>query len=123
MKKQALRRFLIGSLVAAFTLVAAYGQQAHRRGVTSVALADTFTTIDFPGATATQAWGINPRGDIVGFYVRDGVHHGFLLSGDSFTTIDFPDASSTSAYGINRRGDIVGEYTLAGTRHGFLLNG
>ena len=29
MKKQALRRFLITSLVAAFTLVAAYGQQAH----------------------------------------------------------------------------------------------
>ena len=28
----------------------------------------SFTTIDFPGAVFTEAWGINPRGDIVGLY-------------------------------------------------------
>src|SRR5712692_10137583 len=33
MKKQVLRRFLIGSLVAAFTLVAAYGQQALKANI------------------------------------------------------------------------------------------
>jgi hypothetical protein len=49
---------------------------------TSKALAepDTFTTIDFPGATSTIACGINPRGDIVGDYVSAGRGHGFLLS-------------------------------------------
>jgi hypothetical protein len=39
-----------------------------------------FTSIDFPGASGTVASGINPRGDIVGFYVSAGVGHGFLLS-------------------------------------------
>ena len=51
----------------------------------------TFTPITFPGATFTQAWGINARGDIVGFYMDVGnVTHGFLLSGGNFTTIDPP---------------------------------
>jgi hypothetical protein len=40
-------------------------------GAVSTALADgpTFTAIDFPGATSTQAWGITLGGDIAGFYV------------------------------------------------------
>src|SRR5213083_1627484 len=72
---------------------------------TSKALAqsNTFTTIDFPGATATSARGINPRGDIVGVYLRAGVGHGFLLSGGESTSIDFPGASFTGAWGINPR--------------------
>ena len=36
-----------------------------------------FTPIDFPGATATRAFGINARGDVVGTYVAGGVTHGF----------------------------------------------
>ena len=42
--------------------------------------AQTFTSIDFPGAIATDAHGINARGDIVGRYVLAGKTHGFLLS-------------------------------------------
>ena len=40
-------------------------------GAASNLLADggAFTAIDFPGAASTQAWGINPDGDIIGFYV------------------------------------------------------
>ena len=39
-----------------------------------------FTTIDAPGATSTFALGINPPGDIVGFYDdHSGNPHGFLL--------------------------------------------
>src|SRR5260370_27389982 len=71
---------------------------------------ETFTTIDFPGASLTIAVGINPRGDIVGQYMTAGVSHGFLLSGDEFTSIDFPRASFILAVGINPRGDIVGRY-------------
>src|SRR5215472_6172005 len=101
-------------------------------GATSVALADTFTAIDFPGATATFAIGINPRGDIVGNYTVAGHTHGFVLSGDSFTTIDFPGAAFTQATGIDPRGDIVGYYRLAHTTdcvatgpdcHAYLLSG
>ncbi|MDQ6759870.1 MAG: PEP-CTERM sorting domain-containing protein [Acidobacteriota bacterium] len=84
----------------------------------------TFTTIDFPGATATQPWGINTRGDIVGLYTSAGMTHGFLLSGGQFSTIDFPGATETDAFAINPRGDIVGVYTSADkVSHGFLLTG
>ncbi len=82
-----------------------------------------FTTIDYPGAAATQPWGINTRADIVGFYVSGGATHGFLLSGGQFTRIDFPDATGTEVYAINPRGDVGGVYTLAGVRHGFTLSG
>jgi hypothetical protein len=41
---------------------------------------ETFTPIDAPGANDSFGQGINPRGDIVGFYVSAGVNHGFLLS-------------------------------------------
>ena len=89
-----------------------------------LAESDTFTTIDFPGASSTDADAINPRGDIVGNYFIAGVGHGFLLSGGDFTSIDFPAASTTRAFGINPRGDIVGEYDdSAGVTHGFLLSG
>jgi probable HAF family extracellular repeat protein len=38
----------------------------------------TFVQIDFPGATHTEAYGINNRGQIVGFYVDAmGAQHGF----------------------------------------------
>ena len=88
-----------------------------------------FTTIDFPCASDTGAFGINSRGDIVGDYDRD--QHGFLLSKGHFTTIDFPGASATAGRGINREGDIVGLYCLEGTiptlcnrtgLHGFLVS-
>src|SRR5258708_27416344 len=65
-------------------------------GVTSNVLADgpTYTTIDFPGAATTLAWGINTRGDIVGGYLNaDKSDHGFLLNGGQYSTIDFPGAT------------------------------
>jgi hypothetical protein len=83
-----------------------------------------FTTIDFPGAAFTGAYGINPRGDIAGRY-RDaaGVTHGFLLSGGQFSSFDFPNSTFTGSAAINPGGDIVGRYTLAGVTHGLLLVG
>jgi probable HAF family extracellular repeat protein len=40
-----------------------------------------FVTIDYPGATATNANGLNSRGDVVGSYVDStGKTHGFLLN-------------------------------------------
>ena len=38
------------------------------------------TTIDVPGAALTEAFGINPEGEIVGSYVNATGTHGFLLS-------------------------------------------
>src|SRR6266481_3727134 len=79
------------------------------------------TTIDVPGASSTQAKGINPEGDIVGEYSNATGTHGFLLSKGNFTTIDVPGASITEAAAINFKGDIVGTYFASG-RHGFLLS-
>lgn len=71
----------------------------------------SFSRIDVPGARATQAWGINAGGDIVGTFVdADFVQHGFLLQGGNFTTIDFPGADGTDARGIGPGGEIVGNY-------------
>jgi hypothetical protein len=52
----------------------------------------SFTTIDVPGASGTNAYEINDSGQIVGSYsARDG----FLDSNGMFTTIDVPGATTT----------------------------
>jgi probable HAF family extracellular repeat protein len=74
----------------------------------------------------TNARGINPQGDIVGYY-RDlyGIPHGFLLHGGTYSTIDDPNGvKGTYARGINACGNIVGFYDDSSfTTHGFLLSG
>jgi len=89
----------------------------------------TFTNIEFPGAVATAALGINDRRQIVGSYSEVGgadvlsTLRGFLLDDGVFTSIDIPDASSTDVEGINNRGQMVGRYIdAAGAVHGFLLD-
>jgi uncharacterized membrane protein len=82
-----------------------------------------FSKIDYPGATKTFVYGINPAGEIVGAYDDATGEHGFLLRNGAFTSFDYPGASWTDAYGINPQGDIVGQYGLAdSTTHGFLLS-
>ncbi len=88
-----------------------------------------FSSIDYPGAVLTNAQGISPGGDIVGFYTDTlGKQHGFLLSNGNFSSVDFPGATLTNARGISPDGDIVGSYsTSVGTQppptiHGFLLS-
>src|SRR5882724_1776035 len=86
----------------------------------------TFTPIDVPGASATLAYGINNKGQIVGYYSLPGQNawHGFLYAAGAFTSLDVPfsDATNgTQAYGINNKGQIVGGYSYAnGEVHGFL---
>jgi len=85
----------------------------------------TFTSIDFPGATSTQAWGITLSGDIVGFYVSaDKATHGFLLSRGQYSS--FPGAAFSELSGISPRGDLIGDYaatlTGSGPHHGFVLS-
>jgi hypothetical protein len=86
----------------------------------------TFTAIDFPGSSQTEAFALNDAGAVVGAYMLNGVQHGFLLTGSpsppvNFQTIDFPGNTGTRAIGINNAGQIVGDYVDAnGVRHGFL---
>jgi probable HAF family extracellular repeat protein len=84
----------------------------------------TFTQIDFPGATFTEANGINNRGQIVGLFGdAGGVFHGFLLEDGAFTQIDFPGAPQTLPNDINDRGQVVGVFGASLLdAHGFLLH-
>jgi len=47
----------------------------------------SFTTIDVPGAIFTQAEGINPAGEITGFYCDDSTCHGFPAEQESMRRI------------------------------------
>ena len=90
-----------------------------------IAFAQTFTTIDFPGATDTQPTAITPSGIIVGRYTSaDGNLHGFVLTAGRFVSIDVPNGSQTEVNWMNASGDMVGDYTGADGRiHGYLLSG
>jgi probable HAF family extracellular repeat protein len=89
----------------------------------SVAPSAAQTTLDYPGAVATVASGINDLGTIVGsYYNSDGSEHGFLYDGKTFTGFDYPEAAWTEPAGINQAGDVVGYYGYAtdNLMHGFL---
>jgi probable HAF family extracellular repeat protein len=84
-----------------------------------------FITLAFPGASMTQAFGVNDSGEVVGSYTtgsgNSAVTHGFVWRGGTFATVDIPGASSTTINGINDENDLVGFYTDAkGNTDGFL---
>jgi probable HAF family extracellular repeat protein len=74
----------------------------------STALGDSFTfqTLDFPGSSFTQAFGINSSGEIVGALSSGG----FVYNAGNFSNFDVPGSTHTGAKGINELGQIVGEY-------------
>ncbi len=83
--------------------------------------------IDIPGASRSDAFGINNANDPndvrhVGTYTVGGVDHGFVHTpAQGVKTFDFPGAQHTRAFGINDAGEIVGEYVdSSGKTHGFL---
>jgi probable HAF family extracellular repeat protein len=84
----------------------------------------SYATIDPPGSTDTQAYGINNAGQIVGVYGQYDL--GFLLSQGTYTTLYPPGATNanTSAYGISNSGQIVGNYysSVDQESHGYVLN-
>jgi probable HAF family extracellular repeat protein len=84
----------------------------------------TFTLFDVPGTLATNAFGINNRGDIVGYSDEaDGTRRGFLRRNGRLTTIGPPGSDTSGARGINVRGHIVGSYYGEDEAfHGFLYD-
>jgi probable HAF family extracellular repeat protein len=76
----------------------------------------SFTRIDVPGSTSTQAYGINDSSQILGVVAG----HGFLYSDGTFTAIDYPGAY-TVPHGINDSGQVVGSF-YDGANHGFLYS-
>jgi uncharacterized membrane protein len=85
----------------------------------------TFTSVDFPGATFTTAFGINNHGDIVGAYFIEPPRHALLIKAGQFIPLAPTTILGTNfsqARDINDRGEIVGEFIGDdGFFHGFLL--
>ena len=86
-----------------------------------------FQTLDVPGASATQAFGLNDHDEVVGAYTdgtgSSAVMHGFTWTpGRGFVSVDDPHGIGTSTInGVNDAGDLVGFYVdAAGNTDGFL---
>ena len=89
------------------------------------------TTLDFPAASDTYAFGINESGTVVGYWdVLDAggnvlAYHGFIWENGGFTEVNFPGSGDTAALGINARGDIVGLWDSGVTSpigHGYVCS-
>ena len=90
----------------------------------SIASAQSFETVDFPGAIATGiSGGPNPQGSFVGSYNNTkGVLHGYVFQYGVFTSLDAPGSTLTAPNWINPEGVITGSYLDAsGDSHGFIL--
>jgi uncharacterized membrane protein len=91
-------------------------------------LAGQFYELVVPGASSSQALGVNNAGQVVGRAEgADGSQFGWVFTGNaitgagSFTIVNYPGAASTTVWRIAENGEIVGSYTDAsGVRHGFL---
>jgi hypothetical protein len=86
-----------------------------------------FITLAVPGASMTQAFGVNDRDEVVGAYTTgsgsNAATHGFTWRpGYGFRTVDDPHGQgSTTINGVNDAGDLVGFYTdSAGNTDGML---
>lgn len=80
----------------------------------------TYTTIDYPGAVFTAAYGINNNGQIVGFYYgSDTIDHAFRDFSGVFSTVDYPGSSASALTGINDAGQVVGQWFGSGTKAGY----
>jgi len=96
------------------------GFYTDSRGVTDAFLdyaSGKFRTLDYPGASATQALGLNDHDEVVGFYTdgtgNNATTHGFTWTpGGGFTSVDDPSGMGTTTInGVNNKGDLVGFYT------------
>jgi hypothetical protein len=81
----------------------------------------SYGLIDFPRSPASNAFGINSKGDIVGgygppapppaFYFET---TGYTLEKNTYRTLAYPGAAYSAPYGINDRRVITGIYDTAG---------
>ena len=68
-----------------------------------------YTLLSVPGSTATDAFGVNDSGQIVGTYVSSsGQEFGFLYVDGTYTTLSLSESLNTSAVAINDLGQILG---------------
>jgi hypothetical protein len=78
-----------------------------------------FTTIDAPGASDTEAYGINNTDLVTGFYVINGVGHGFWWRNGTVRTVEHSsDPNENTLLGqANDLGVVAGNYGTFSTQH------
>jgi hypothetical protein len=78
--------------------------------------------IDFPGASGTQAFGVNDHGTVIGVYFDAQTHpHAFLRREGVYRNADLPGGASTftTPFSVNDLEQIAGEYTTDPNLNGF----
>ena len=85
----------------------------------------TYSTVNLHRlcAARSEAWGVNDRGDVVGFYTDTvGAVHGYVAGRwRSISRVDVPGAQTTQLYSITNQGVLYGTYDDArGVAHGFI---
>ncbi len=120
------RGSLLASIQSRLTITRWIAFVASLMALSGGAIAETYTSLTFPGASLrTVAWGVDGN-NVVGYYQlseSNATTHGFRYNGSSFTTLNDPLADQTFALGISGT-KIVGEYTTAsGASFGFIFNG
>jgi CHRD domain len=103
-----------------------YADAAGRTDGFLKAAGGQFTSLAYPGASATSAFGVNDDDEVVGTYTdgtgNSATTHGFTWTpGGGFAIVDDPHGiGATTINGVNDRGDLVGFYTDAkGNTDGF----
>jgi len=97
------------------------GSDSHRHGY----LFDgtTYTTLDPPGATFTEANAINNSGLITLWSVdSNGQFQSYLYNGTTYQTLVVPGAVKTEVWGINNLGDIALTWLTSTGNHGAILH-
>ncbi len=81
-----------------------------------------YSTYDFPDSTNTYLYGLNNKGQAVGYYEgSDKVAHGLIVGDGEMTPFDFPGASETYIFGVSEIGQLAGSIVDAsGDIHGFV---
>ncbi len=87
----------------------------------------TYQSFDVPGSYATEAWGINNQGDVVGYYGVSGTGNlGFIYdpATNQYTSLSgLAGWSDVQAYAINDNGTVGGSYRdSSNVTHGFLYS-
>ena len=85
---------------------------------------DSYTSLDYPGATKTYTFGINDGGVVTGTWV-DALNRlrGYWYFGGVYTLLNYPGASQTYIGGINNTNAMTG-WSLQGTlKTSFVLSG
>ena len=81
----------------------------------------TYTTFQYPGASSTNATGINDYNTVVGYASLNGKQIGFIRwANGTFTKVDI-GSIRTELFGRNNKGVSVGVYADSNGGHAFLL--